>query len=270
MKPRIDFPSASPSAVFAQHDADLRRGAVGDPHLGAVEDPRAVLLLPGAGDHPGGVRAVVGLGEAEAADDLALRHPRQPFHLLLFAAERVDGIHHERALHRRERADAGVAALELLHDEPVADVVQPRAAVFLGEVRAEHAELGHRRDELLRESALDVLLADDREDLFVDEAADGVADRALFFGERGVDVEKIAVAGLELGRGEVGVVVVGGHALKDSLDCGRVLQRKRCRGAHGTRGGSRQRYFRRNCTNGERSTPKYSSVSLRLRPCLPW
>ena len=131
--------------------------------------------------------------------------------LLLLGAERVDGVHHERALHRRERANARVAALELLHDEPVHDVVQPGAAVLLGEIGAEVAVLAHLGDELAREAAVDVGLTDDRQDFFVDEGADGVADGAFLFGEGGVDVEQVAVARAELRGGEegFGVEVVG-------------------------------------------------------------
>jgi hypothetical protein len=81
--------------------------------------------------------------------------------LLLLAAEGVDRIHDQRALHRREGADARVAALELLHDEPVGDVVQPGAAVLLGQVGPEHAQLADLGDELRREAPLDVGVADD-------------------------------------------------------------------------------------------------------------
>ena len=154
---------------------------------------------------PAGIRAEVGLGETEAADHLARRQPRQPVALLLLAAERVDRIHHQRALHRRERADAGVAALELLHDEAVRDVVEPGAAVLLGQVGAEHAELGHLRDQLLREASLDVALADDRQHVLVDEGADGVADGALFLGEERVEP-------VEVDAGESGPHGRRGHA----------------------------------------------------------
>ena len=57
---------------------------------------------------------------------------RQPVLLLLLGAEGVDRVHHQRALHRGEGADARVAPLELLHDEAVGDVVEPGAAVFPG------------------------------------------------------------------------------------------------------------------------------------------
>ena len=48
-------------------DAQVGDGAVGDPHLRAVDDPVAAFLL-GAGLHVRGIGAAVRLGEAEAAD----------------------------------------------------------------------------------------------------------------------------------------------------------------------------------------------------------
>ena len=91
-----------------------------------------------------------------------------------------------------------VAPLQLLHDEAVGDVVEPGAAVLLRQVGAEHAQLGHARDQLLGELALDVGLADDRDEVLVHPGADGVADRALLLGEEGVEVQEIDAG--ELGR----------------------------------------------------------------------
>ena len=91
-------------------------------------------MLRGRGQHAAGVRAEVGLGQAEAADRLAAGHRRQPALLLRLGAVGVDRVHAQRALHRDEAAQAGVAALELLHDQPVGDVAEAGAAVAL-EVR---------------------------------------------------------------------------------------------------------------------------------------
>jgi hypothetical protein len=131
-------------------------------------------------------------------DHLGLGQLRQVVALLRFAAEREDRIHHERALHRRERPEATVAALEFLHDETVRDTREPRAAVLLGEIRAEHAQFREFGDQLVGEAALHVAVADDRQDLLVDERANGIANRALFFSERRVDVEQVARMGGEL------------------------------------------------------------------------
>ncbi len=164
--------------------------AVRDPHLRPVQHPAVGGLLRGR-DHPAGVRAVVGLGQAETADPLAAGEPRQPLPALLFAAEGVDGVHDERALDRGERADAGVAALELLHDESVGDIAQPRAAVFLRQVGAEHPQLADLGDQLRGKATVDVGLADDRHDLVLDPLPHRVADHPLLFGQERVDVVEI-------------------------------------------------------------------------------
>src|SRR3989442_1576734 len=183
-------------AGLGPHDGQLRGGAVGDPHLGPVQDP-AILRLLRHGDHVGGIRSVVRLREPEAADHLARRHLREPAPLLLVRPEGVDRIHGQRALDRGERAHPRVAALELLHDEAVGDVVQPGAAVLLREVGAEQAKLRHLRNELLREAPLDVVLADDGDQVLVHPRAHRVAHGALFLGEQTVDV--VEVDALKLG-----------------------------------------------------------------------
>ena len=121
-KPRM------PSAVIAQTTAEVGDRPVGDPHLGAVQHPVRAALL-GVGLHVGRIRAAVRLGEAEAADQLAARHARQVLLLLLLGAEGVDRVHAQRGLHGHEAADAGVAALQFLADQPVADGIQAGAVV---------------------------------------------------------------------------------------------------------------------------------------------
>jgi hypothetical protein len=69
-------------------------------------------------------------------------------------------VHAERALHGHERPESAVAAFELLHDEAVGDVVETGAAVAL-EVRAEHAELRHLGDQVVRKRPLAVVVLDD-------------------------------------------------------------------------------------------------------------
>jgi len=84
-----------------------------------------------------GVRAEVGLGQAETADRLAGRHPGDPAVLLLLRAEGVDRIHDERALDGDEAAEPGVAAFQLLHDETVGDAAQAGQAVLVETGREE-------------------------------------------------------------------------------------------------------------------------------------
>src|SRR5262249_26681065 len=85
-----------------------------------------------------------------------------------------------------ERADAGVAALELLTDEAVRGRAGSGAPVA-GERAAEQAHLAERGDQLARERAGRPVLADGRHDARVDEVAHGVAHEALLVGEQLVD-----------------------------------------------------------------------------------
>src|SRR5207248_8550587 len=82
------------------------------------------------------------------------------------------------------------AALELLHQETVLDIVHAGTAVALkrGSVEAERA---HGTDELAWEAAVAVALLDDGQELVVDEGARGGADRALLFGEQRIDAEEV-------------------------------------------------------------------------------
>jgi len=86
---------------------------------------------------------VVGLGQPEATDALAARERGQVLAPLGLAAVREDREHDERALHAHHRAVAGIDALDLARDETVADVVQPGAAVFGRQRRAEQTERTH-------------------------------------------------------------------------------------------------------------------------------
>src|SRR5262249_56158875 len=105
-----------------------------------------VALAEGARLHRAGVRAVIGLGETEAADPLASGQAWQPRVLLRVAAVGVNRVHDEAALHRRARPQPRVAALELLHDEAVRHVAEPGAAVAV-ERGTEDAELAELRDQ---------------------------------------------------------------------------------------------------------------------------
>jgi len=83
LKPGRSVSTRKPVHLAVQsrpHDRDVGDVAVGDPALHAVEHEAAVRALR-AGAHAGGVRAEVRFGEAEAADRLAARHPRQPVRL---------------------------------------------------------------------------------------------------------------------------------------------------------------------------------------------
>ncbi|KAF5299039.1 hypothetical protein FQA39_LY19195 [Lamprigera yunnana] len=76
--------------LFGPDHEHIGDGAVGDPHLAALELVAAIDLV-GAGGHAAGVGAVVGLGQAEAADELAAGHCRVLSALPLGCQKFVDG-----------------------------------------------------------------------------------------------------------------------------------------------------------------------------------
>ena len=75
---------------------------------------------------------------------------------------------------------------------------EARAPILLGEIGAEHPEFGELGDEFIREAPLHIAVADDGQNARIDEATNGVANGALLFSERGIDVEQVARVGGEL------------------------------------------------------------------------
>ena len=149
-----------------------------------------------------GSEPCVRLGQAEAADDLARVHRREPALLLLLRAELPDREHRERALNRDGASYARVAGLELHAREPVRDRARARKPVAV-EMHAEEAELRELGEDLAREDALLEPVADLVEDVVAHELPDGVANRAFLVVEEGIDrevVERVEGGGT-LGRG---------------------------------------------------------------------
>src|SRR5262249_16055431 len=134
---------------------------------------------------PARVRAVIRLGEAEAADGGAGLEGGQPPVLLLVGAVAGDRVHDQTALDGGEGAEPRVAALQLLHDEAVGDVVEAGAAVPLqgGPERPELPELGVER---LRERPRPMVLGHDGEELGLYPVAHRVPDHALLLREERV------------------------------------------------------------------------------------
>ncbi|MNS77906.1 hypothetical protein D3C72_1114980 [compost metagenome] len=131
------------------------------------------------------------LGQAEAADQFAARHRRQPLPALFFTAVRVDGIHAQRALHRHEAAQPRITALQLLADQPVTDRAKVAAAVLGRQRRAEQTQRSDLRHQLRREPRLVEGIADDRQHALVGEAGHALLYRALFLAEQGTDIEQV-------------------------------------------------------------------------------
>src|SRR2546428_13962680 len=89
-------------ANLGPDDGQIGDATVGDPLLGAVEDPR-VAIADGTGLHLARVAAVIGLGEPITADDRAALHAGQVATFLLLRSESRDRVHGQAALDGRER-----------------------------------------------------------------------------------------------------------------------------------------------------------------------
>src|SRR5262249_30418109 len=151
---------------------DVGDGRVGDPHLGALEDI-AALDLAGARLHPGRVRAMVGLGEAKAADPFAARQLWKVFLALRLAAKIVDRVHDEARLHAHRRAVAAIDALDLAGNEAVAHIIDAGAAIAV-DGRAEEPQRAHLIHDLAVEALMPIGLEHPRHQLFLAEIAGAV------------------------------------------------------------------------------------------------
>lgn len=123
----------------------------------------------------------------------AFGKPRQIALPLFLAAVGENRVHHQRALHADEAAQAAIAALEFLHDEAVVDVAHAGAAIAI-EVGAEKAHLAHLGDEAGGKAALVVAVPDDRHHLLVDKLPGRLADELLLFAQKGIDMKIVHTA----------------------------------------------------------------------------
>ena len=178
---------------LGEDERELGVVAQRDPHLRAVELPRAVVLLDGARLLVGGVRAGVGLGEAEAAQPLARAQLGQVALLLLLGAPLEDRRADERGLHRDHRAHGRAAAPDLLADDRVGQVVQPGAAVLAGHDRAQVALVGDLAHEVEVEVVVARVLPRPGDDLLVGELARRLLDERLLVAE--VEVHRPQASG---------------------------------------------------------------------------
>ena len=148
--------------------------AVGDPHLGAVENV-AVALLVGAGAHRHHVGARPRLRHRQRADVFARDQLGQVFALLglgAVAAELVDaeiGMGAVGQAHRRARAR------DLFHRHAMGEIAEPRPAVLLLDGDAMQAERAHLRPQVARKCVAAVDLVGAGGDLVLGEAADRLA-----------------------------------------------------------------------------------------------
>jgi hypothetical protein len=148
----------------------------------------------------------VRLGETEAADHFTLGHARQPLLFLLFAAEGIDGIHAQARLHGDEAAQARIAAFEFLADQAIGDAVEAGAAVAV-EGAAEQAEFRYAGDQFTGKAFVFEAIADDGQDLVIDEAGDRVLHHLFVFAQHradGVEIDGIEFGAREIVRGSLG------------------------------------------------------------------
>jgi DNA-directed RNA polymerase sigma subunit (sigma70/sigma32) len=102
-------------------------------------------------------------------------------------------------VHRNQRAEGGLAALDLLADERLGDVVEPRSAVLDRDHRAQQAQLGHALDDAHVEVVVDVVLLRDRHDATINELADRLLDRELLVGQIEVQDHSLDACGKSVG-----------------------------------------------------------------------
>ena len=148
-----------------------------DPGLVAVHLV-GVALAHRAGLQRREIGAGIRLGEHRRRQHFAGCDLRQPLALLVFGAAAENKLGRDLGA-GAETADADIAARQFLGDDAHRFLAEPHAAVILGDGEAEHAELGHLRDDIQR----DVFVAQVpflrvRHDLAVGELAHLLADRS--------------------------------------------------------------------------------------------
>ena len=155
---------------------------VGDEDLGAVQEQAAVDLRRGR-VHVAEVGAAAGLGETGRADDLAAGDAGEEAVLLGLRPEAQQRAGDQRVRDRDDGGDHPVDPGQLLADHAVADDVGERAAVFLGDHRAEESQGRELRDQLGGVPLLALVALDVGQDLGLGEAPDGLAHQPLVVGQ---------------------------------------------------------------------------------------
>ena len=149
-------PASTRATGTRHHERNPGDVAVGDEDLRPVQ-PIGVTLLDRRRLERGRVGSVIGLGQAEAAERLAGRHPRQPLLLLLGRAPAVDRAGDQAEVDREDRTHIGIAAAELLDHQAVGQRVGTTAAVLLRDRQPDPAVTNQAVERLLREALLAVV-----------------------------------------------------------------------------------------------------------------
>ena len=166
-----------------EHRGEVRRCAVGQPHLGAV-DAVPVAILDALRLDRRDVRPEVRLGHRERAAHLALGHRRQVALLLLGCAVLNDHVRHDE-VGVDHAGHAHPAARELLDDQGVGQQRLAEPAVLLRNGDPEQAHLLHAVDDVLRVLVGVLEGVRVRNDFLVHERLDGGEDLPLDVGEPG-------------------------------------------------------------------------------------
>ena len=156
------------------HHQGIGVRAIGDPHLAAVEQKVAALVL-GAQLHADHVRARTGLAHGQRADVLAADQLGQVLGLLRLIAVAVDLVDAQVGVRAVGQAHRGAGARDFLHRHHVRQVAHVGATVFLAHGDAEHAQLTELAPQVHGELVAAVDLGSARGNLCLGKVAHGIA-----------------------------------------------------------------------------------------------
>jgi hypothetical protein len=199
-------------------DDEVRVDPVGDERLRTVDDvgvAPVVLAADRGGGHRREVRADPRLGHADGGDQLAGDDPRQPALLLLLGAVGEEVGQADVVVQAQPQAGAGVrGAQQLLAEHGVEpEVAHAAAPVALGDLHAQEALAPGGGEQLAGDDSRGAPGVDVRDDLLVDEGADGRAERVVV-----VVVQGAPHAGLLApGDPDAGVVTAGSGRVGPAL-----------------------------------------------------
>jgi hypothetical protein len=147
---------------------------IGDVTLGAVQYVSLIILAPGGGLQRAGIRADVGLGEAERADDLSGGKPGQIARLLRRRAVDDDALRANAVIGADQRAECRRGLAQAKGDLDLLRHRQAEAAILLRNGKAEQPEFPHLRDDGLGNAVLLRDLRLQRRQTLIDEALDRI------------------------------------------------------------------------------------------------
>ena len=165
-----------------EDDQHAGRPAGGDELFRSAQHP-VVAVAARAGLQRAGVGAGLRLGQREAADHLAARQGPEIALLLRLRAEAQDRQAGDGIVDAHDGGARAVAGRDLLQRQRIGDLSDIRAAEFLRYQHAEEAEFAHFLQRIERNVALLAPLRREGRKFFAREAAGGVADEGLFFGQ---------------------------------------------------------------------------------------